>query len=322
MILKSLSKLIMLLGLLFFIGLKSFAQSDFTTYYSYLVKAQTCEANEDYEEAYQLYRKTLTQAYPFPDEYIATIRCCLKTAHTNDIPNLIRELILHGYKLEEFIYPFSYQANSSHSYGYNDFPFQTYQHYFDSIYPLERAHYLSHERIINSQYLNSLSTIEEMIYQQRSFDMNDTLLGNSYLKLLFPYFIEMEKIKIDVSRERTDTWLDMKFIAGLIHTGQVIFSIDSVKYQQFEVFLWNMVLQGNLHIQQYAVIIDGIYNINNHVGIYGEQRMIGSFHNPQLAPVKNIENIDSVRASIILPPLWVKCKLNNVKPPEGYKYKP
>ena len=79
MILKSLSKLIMLLGLLFFIGLKSFAQSDFTTYYSYLVKAQTCEANEDYEEAYQLYRKTLTQAYPFPDEYIATIRCCLKT---------------------------------------------------------------------------------------------------------------------------------------------------------------------------------------------------------------------------------------------------
>jgi hypothetical protein len=322
MMLKSLHKLIILLSLVFCMGLKLFAQSDFTSYYSYLVKAQTCEANEEYEDAYQLYCKTLTQAYPFPDEYIATIRCCLKTTHTNDIPHLIRELILHGYKLKDVIYPFSYQANNIHSYEYNYFPFQAYQQYFDSIYPLERANYLSHERIINSQYLNSLSTIEEMIYQQRSFGMNDTLLGNCYLKLLFPYFIEIENLTMDVSREHTDTWLDMKLISGLIHTGQVIFAIDSIKYQQFEEFLWYMVLQGNLHIQQYAVLIDGIYNINNRVGIYGEQRMMSSLNNIQLAPVENIDSIDKIRAAILLPPLWVKCKLTNVKPPEGYKYNP
>jgi len=319
---RFLGEFIIFLILMLLISLKSFAQSDYVAYYNALVKAQTYEANEDYEAAYQLYRTALTKAYPFPDEYIAAMRCCLKTAHTNDIPNLIKELIGHGYKLEEMIYPFSYQTNCNNSHTYNYFPFQTYQQYFDSIYPLERANYLSHERIINSQYINSLSTVEEMIYQQRSFDMNDTLLENSYLKLLFPYFLEMEKSKINVSRENTDTWLDMKFLAGLLHTGQVIFSVDTVKYQQFEVFLWNMVLQGNIHIQQYAVIVDAIYNINNQVGIYGEQRMINSFNNPQLAPVKDIENIDSIRASILLSPLWVKCKLTNIKPPEGYKYKP
>ncbi|MDD3687330.1 MAG: hypothetical protein PHE56_11250 [Bacteroidales bacterium] len=318
---KSLSKLMLFLILILLISLKSFAQSDYIAYYNALVQAQTYEANEDYEAAYQLYRTTLTKAYPFPDEYIATINCCLRTHHINDIPNLIKELILHGYKPEEIIYPFSFAEDGTHLYGYNHFPFPPYQHYFDSIYPEERANYLSHERIMNNQYLNSLSTLEEMIYRQRSFDMNDTLLENSYLKLLLPYLLEMENLTTDVSRRSTDTWLDMKFLAGLLHTGQVIFSVDTAKYQQFEVFLWNMVLQGNIHIQQYAVIVDAIQNINNRVGIYGEQRMINSFNNPQLAPVKDIENVDSIRASILLPPLWVKCKLTNVKPPEGYKQK-
>ena len=61
--------------------------------------------NKNYEEAYTLYRIALTKAYPFPSDYIAAIKCCMKTNYKKDIPELIKAAIQHGYKTEEYLYP-------------------------------------------------------------------------------------------------------------------------------------------------------------------------------------------------------------------------
>ena len=293
------------------------AQSNYSEYYTCLANAQTCEANKNYEEAYTLYRIALTKAYPFPSDYIAAIKCCMKTNYKKDIPELIKAAIQHGYKTEEYLYPFSYRDGALRSYKYsNQFPIKRYRAYFNFIYTEERTKYLSEQKIINSQYLNSIATLEEAIYKQRFMNTDSTLLYKSYEDIMYPAIKNIDSINLNLARKNTDTWSDLIFFVALLHTGQVIIQLDSVKFANYKHCLWNLVLAGNLHAAQYAVIIDAIYD----QGIYGmqvEENILGKI--TRYAPIQHPEKVDSLRANIYLAPLWVQSILTGYKPPKGYK---
>ena len=109
--------------------------------------------------------------------------------------------------------------------------------------------------------------------------------------------------------------LRQEFVA-LLHTGQAMIQVDSAKFANYKHCLWNLVLAGNLHAAQYAVIIDAIYD----QGIYGmqvEENILGKI--TRYAPIQHPEKVDSLRASIYLSPLWVQSTLTGYKPPKGYK---
>lgn len=292
-------------------------QSNYSEYYKYLANAQTCEANRQYEKAYTLYRTALTKAYPFPGDYIATIKCCIKTNSKKDIPELIKEAIRHGYKTEEYIYPFSYTNGELNSYKYSDqFPIKRYRAYFNSIYTEERKKYLSEQKIINSQYLNSITTLEEAIYKQRFMNIDSTLMYKTYENIMYPAIKNMDTINLNISRKDTDTWSDLMLFVALLHTGQVMIQLDSVKFTNYKECLWNMVLNGNLHAAQYAVIMDAIYDQSMY-GMQVEENLFGKI--TKYAPVQYPEKVDSLRANIYLSPLWVQSTLTGYKTPKGYK---
>ena len=310
-------KIIRIIAVLLLPVLSLSAQSNYFEYYTYLANAQTCEANKNYKEAYKLYRTALTKAYPFPSDYIATIKCCMKTNHKEDIPELIKSSILHGYKAEEYIYPFSYKDGTLHSYKYsNQFPIKRYRAYFKSIYAEERKNYLSNNRLTNSQYLNSIVTLEETIYKQRFMKIDSTLLYKSYESIMYPAIIKLDSINLNLTRNNTDNWSDLMFFVALLHTGQAMIQVDSAKFANYKHCLWNLVLAGNLHAAQYAVINDAIYDQGNY-GMQVEENILGKI--TRYAPIQHPEKVDSLRANIYLAPLWVQSILTGYKPPKGYK---
>ena len=296
------------------------SQSEYVKYYRYLNKGEISEANGDYEKAYQMYILALKTAYPFPDDIIDAMKCRVKTNSKKDIPKLIRKLIQCGYKKGEIVYPFVLGENTTYYSEINKFPISEYEKYFDYVYTKGRARYLTRKRIVNSQVLNSFSVLEHFVILQRAqlpdrYDIQINAYKNIYYLLL-----NLEKSNLDISRQNTDSWLDREFITCLIHTAQYNYFNDSTMLKQFDSFLWKMVLKGNLHSKQYATIIDAVYAAKYGISRYGESLSLDENDNFMITKVADIRNIDSIRKKIFLSPLWVKCKLKNIKLPEGYKY--
>jgi len=167
----------------------------------------------------------------------------------------------------------------------------------------------------NRQYLNSITTLEEAIYKQRFMNINSTLIGKSYENIMYPA-IKNINTNLNVSRKDTDTWSDLMFFVALLHTGQVMIQLDSVKFTNYKQCLWDMVLNGNLHAAQYAVIMDAIYDQSMY-GMQVEENLFGKI--TKYAPVQYPEKVDSLRANIYLSPLCVQSTLTGYKTPKGYK---
>ncbi|SUB78511.1 hypothetical protein [Porphyromonas macacae] len=296
------------------------ANNDYRDYYKSLVESKIDEANGKYEEAYKKYLVTLNSAYPFPDDIIATIRCCMKTQHKKDIPQLIKLLVQSGFKTEEETFPVLRKNNTMVDF-YRTFPIKEYAEYFYSIYPQERKEYLTSDRELKSRILNSFSTLEYFIIQQRMMMPNDIAVQENSYKIVCDLLLNLENTDQDFSRLGTDTWLDQRFIVLLVHTAQYLFGIDYERFMRFDRFLWNMVLQGNLHAEQYGVIIDAAHFSKDGMSLFGNFLSSDEDGNWMVSPVKNLESVDSLRASIFLSPLWVKAKLKNIKLPAGYDYK-
>lgn len=313
-------KKIVTLLLSFILFYTSTSANDYRDYYKYLVESKINEANGKYEEAYKKYLVALNSAYPFPDDIIATIRCCMKTQHKEDIPQLIRLLVQSGFKTEEETFPVLRKNNTMVDFS-RTFPIKEYAEYFYSIYPQERKEYLTSDRKLKSRILNSFSTLEYFIIQQRMMMPNDNAVQEDSYRIVCDLLLNLEGSDQDISRLGTDTWLDQRFIVLLIHTAQYLFGVDDERFVRFNRFLWNMVLQGNLHAEQYGVIIDAAHFSKDRMSLFGNSLSSDEDNNLVISPVKNLESIDDLRASIFLPPLWVKAKLKNIKLPTGYDCK-
>jgi hypothetical protein len=102
---------------------------------------------------------------------------------------------------------------------------------------------------------------------------------------------------------------------ALIHSAQTLIKPyqDSI-LQEYLSLLKEHVRKGNLYPELYAVIFDNIHSTKTGKSLYGIQ----IFFTDDKIEIQDIENIDSRRKELFLPPFWLYCKEKGFPLPESY----
>lgn len=288
-------------------------------YYKEVRNAKLFEAKGDLLKANIAYKNAFKLNLPFPDDVIDAIACNVKLNNKRQIKILIKKLILSGYKTQEKTYLITPLTPNNLDQKYY-FPFRKYQEYFDSIYVPCRK---ENEKRINIEGEYNLSTFKSLelficnMRKSRSSDTTYKYTRKLAYKVLRSSLLKLEKSDIDISRKHTDSWLDMRFLVGVIHAGQ---NIQSDKEKQlFLAFLKRMFIKGNIHPVQYAIFLDDLNCRATGKTIFGERFSYDADNQTKFEAIEDIKNVDRRRAEIFLPPLWVKSKRKSIPLPKNYK---
>lgn len=303
----------------------AFAQR-YDSYYRTIIEAETLEAGKEYNAAFQKYQKAINALYPFPDDVLNAIRCCLKSDFKEEAPVLVKKLVRCGFKKEMseiFISHMGKKGNVAESNG--RFPFPELKAYLDSVYTETRTEYLEGIRTRPNTLLSTFNIFEfftrtlRLNRGQYAPEMKVDDLQNLCWLTSWKLFKEILKSGTDIRRSFTDTWGDDDFIACLIHMAQTV--IDTVYEKEFFDLMWEMVLEGNLHPAQFAGIKDGA------LGRKTKKSCLGLFfvydaklQKLQIKELEDPQHIDAVRSGYFLPPLWVQAELKGQVLPRNYKY--
>lgn len=282
--------------------------------------------------AAQEYDKAFLTTFTFPDDSIEAIKVNEKLNNKDNINELLKLLVLSGYKRENAIPVYleedqHYFKASRETY----LPIPQYQKELDSIYPLYRKEYLKHVDFTKDQYLALFKSHEFLITYTRKFatDTLDESKGQYLQETLWrstkDLFFNVYHARQDINRQQTDSWNDDLFLNCLIHSAQT----PTYKKEEYQQFLLEMVKVGNLSPYQYAIIIDDIERRLGNAQIYGTiidpiefDGDIEKYRNTpkQIFSIRDIDHVDERRKAIFLPPLWVSAKKFGFKLPEQYTF--
>lgn len=288
-------------------------------YYSAIIKAHTYYASEQYKEALMLYEQAFNDNKPFYNDVQVAMQCA-KTAQNhllyekfnslyNNLVNSSQKIPLI-YKEENMPTPYYYLLC-----GRENRPMQLNNESDGTINGKE----LSTADI----YLIPFCIMEQNIVEQRKliYSHNADITNIDYLWIPSIYFIlNLYKAPIDISRNKSNIWENERFTAAIVHMAEIAYTTDNDLFQKYNDFLQAMIDQGNLHPLQYAKILE-ILKKEKSLSLYGETYDINmeTFQIEKIKELINPEDVDSLRASMHLAPLWVEAKIMNYQLPNNYK---
>jgi hypothetical protein len=308
---------------IFFFKIFIFSQENYKNYYSQISLAYTEIAKKNYNNAITIFDSTFNKYYPFTDDLKALGKCYLTIGNNEKAYESMKRMVLTGFKLESSL-PL---LNSSTALG----NFKTTTGSGDSIletkllneYTLLREEYSKNIDWQLNNYLAILTFFEvhtSLMRKKCNSDKQDFIISNYGFSSEKDMLINLLKSDLELKRALTDTWESDEFIIMLIHCSQ------SLSNQQETELFFNLLKKhvdlGNLNNIQYAMMIDNNRYRNKQGTLYGQQFQTNpKTGEKELSTIEDIKNVDSRRAELGLPPLWVWCELHNLKIPKDYNRK-
>ncbi|MDR0675645.1 MAG: hypothetical protein LBF97_01205 [Elusimicrobiota bacterium] len=297
---------------------------NYINYYRTCNEALKCKVKKDYAYAIELYQKAFDEKFPFPDDIKHLINCYLLQGDTINALQTFQLLIKSGYKLDynlPFLIENGKRVCSNHSLILSG------NLKLDSLL-LEEYDSLRNQFLINNnkevnEYMKAIAELEFIAGKLRSYASSKNewkILGNRGYRMKTYYLMNLLKSNLDLSRKHTDFWNDKYFIIALIHTAQDLCDdIQDSLLNDFLDLLEKHMLKGNLHAQQYVIILDNVYHIKHKFkkSLYGTSMQL-SGKKKYIIKIEDIKNVDSRRYNLFVPPLWVQYHDKEYQFPKDY----
>jgi tetratricopeptide (TPR) repeat protein len=311
-------KRIILLLLLFMCGINTTIvcqeqEDNYINYYRTCNEALKYKVKKNYTYAIELYQKAFNEKFPFPDDVKHLISCYLSQGDTTSALQTIRLLIKSGYKLDHNL-PFLIENGERIS---SNNPLVLSGNFkLDSLLLLKEYDSLRSEFLINNnkevnEYMKAITELEFIVGKLRTYASSKKeweMLGDRSFRMKTHYLMNLLKSNLDLSRKHTDFWNDEYFIMALIHTVQDLCDDgpDSMLNDILNLLEKHM-LKGNLHAQQYIIILDDVYYIKHKFkkSLYGTSIRL-SGNNKYMVKIEDIKNVDNRRYNLFVPPLWIQ----------------
>lgn len=311
--------------------LVSLGQNNYKQYYEERNQAMELHALGKLKEATKIYEKAFSLAYPFPDDMKFLYKCYLSLNDDESAYKVLQKMVMCGYKLCPDTLPIvGYDMSGFCERDSSIINNKRFLKEYDSL----RLEYLKNIDIKANNYLIANSISEYFVARFRFRGKNaeeSILLENESFLFKAELLIDLLKSDKDINRQNTDHWLDFRFVIGLMHSVQILVLND--EHQTLLDLYWEHVLRGNILVDQYAIFYDNAIHQRDQksggigVSLLGFQTILKEYKDDKGNEVeeykvvlKDSENVDKYRKDMLLPPLWVWCKLNNIALPENYKY--
>jgi hypothetical protein len=305
--------------MVFFINICAFSQKKcYVDYYKICNVALEHKVKKEYFKSIELYDSIFNEYFPFPEEVLSLARCYYLVNDTQKYHETLKLLISSGYKIEENVPLFSERGLFySKKISLDDIKTELILEEYDSL----RYDFLKNNDIMVNSYMEAISIIELFANTSRGFAKSDIklrIVQNVNFDTKSYFLINLLKSNIDLSRKHTDYWDNSYFVVALIHTAQYL--SDEKQFKKLDEYLSKLeyhVKMGNLHPQQYAVILDNLYFRKTKKSLYGVQH---SGKKKKNEFIEDISNVDNRRSALYLPPLWVSYSEKGYELPISYPF--
>ena len=298
----------------------SFSQINYKNYYAQTSLAYTEIASKNYHNAITIFDSTFNKYYPFTDDLKALTKCYLAIGNKDKAYEIMKKMILTGYKLESSLPLFNSNTALGNFKATTESGDSLLEKKLSNEYKLLRAEYSKNIDWQLNNYLAILTHFEvhsSLMRKKCNSEKKDFLITDYGFSTEKEMLINLLKSNLEIKRALTDTWESNEFIVMLIHCSQSL--LNQQETDLFFELLKKQVDFGNLNNVQYAVMFDNNKYRNKEGTLYGQQLIL----NPktgerELAKIEDIKNVDIRRTELGLPPLWVWCQLHNIKIPKEY----
>jgi hypothetical protein len=307
----------------FFLGIGYSVQAqclgqEYSHYYNNCNNALKLFVNQNYLDCAALYERTFQKYYAFPEDMNYLKKCYLLMGDTLQARSTLEKMILRGLRKNET----TYLVNENVAIAGMSNP-SFYEYSLDTLinYDSVRLVYLGGIDIEKDKYLSVFSSLDRYVGVLRLSSNSDTLANYCFerIKFLFMNFLNSTKVPL---RCETGSYGD-GFNLALIHI--VLSIVDEKEGEELFKQLWELVLNGQIHPSQYAVLYDAYY-----MRVKGfEKSLFGASlrsrwgENGELIKVvvniETPEKIDYLREDYFLLPLKYWCSLKGFELPDNYK---